>query len=153
MKSLVILLSVILTVFGCKSSQIEDVENTKIPFIKLKSGGGFAGKYTTYLLFENGQIFEQKSEMSPSEPAGSINKDQAKQIFSNYNVLNLAAVDYKKSGNYTYTIVKQSGDEKHLISWEKDQEGTDMYQVFYKNAMQAIKTSKNFKPEKPAEKQ
>lgn len=128
----------LLTMFGCKSSKIDDISTTTAPYIKLKSGGGFSGKYMTYLLFENGQIFEQKSEFHSSTPVGSIEKNTAKQIFANYDLLNLNMVEHESYGNYTYSIVKQSGDQNHKIVWEKDEEGTAIYQVFFKNAMKAI---------------
>jgi len=141
MKTLSFILLVLLA-FSCKTNKVANLADNTLPYLTFTSGGGFAGQYTTYVLLENGQIFEKGQFASGTEPdskpAGTISKEQAQQIFSNYTVLDLDNVNQESYGNYTYTIIKTDGDQQHKLVWEKDKAGAEILQVFYKNAMNAI---------------
>lgn len=157
--SRIVLFTILLLCWSCKSTQVEDLAKADIPQITFTSGGGFAGKYTTYVLLENGQIFQQDKMSDPDGSAaiavGNMPKKEAAQIFSNYNFLNLGDVDQVSYGNYTYSIIKKDGDNMHKLVWEKDQAGAEILQVYYKNVMAAIskeQAKSQIKADQPVEK-
>ena len=144
---------ILLMAYSCKTKQIENIKEAEMPYLTFTSGGGFAGTYTTYVLLENGQIFKQKQNVETAKAVGNIDKDQASQIFANYQFLNMDEVDQVSYGNYTYSIVKTENGADHKIMWEKDQAGAEVYQIFYKNAMAVISQSReSFKPDTPSKK-
>ena len=143
MKKIGMLLFILVLIISCKSKKIEQIKDANMPYLTLTSGGGFAGTYTTYVLLENGQIFNIKSDLNSATPVGEMPKDETAQIFSNYKVLDLDNVEEVSYGNYTYSIIKTEGDKSHKMVWGKDKEGAEILQVFYKNAMNAIKKNKD----------
>jgi len=164
-KYLPILSMAILIIGSCASKKVDKLEEVNIPSITFSAGGGFAGTYTTYVLLENGQIFKQGSSTLNAKPVGQISKDEAKQIFHNYDFLKLSEKDQISYGNYTYSITKKIDGKAHKLIWEKDQGNTDLLQTYFKNAMRAIaknkvevtqekkEAKKSFKPQKEAKKQ
>jgi len=138
MKKEIFILLIALALFSCKSNKIDSLAEAAVPYLTFQSGGGFTGKYTTYSLLENGQIFSQGMDLADAKAVGSIDKDVAAQIFSNYDFLNMKDVKMEEYGNYTYTITMTNGTKSHKILWEKDMKGSEVYQMFFKNAMNSI---------------
>ena len=148
----------VLMTLSCNTKKVATLAEANMPYLTFTSGGGFAGKYTTYVLLENGQIFEKAQFSSGDAPdsksVGSLSDEEAAQIFSNYKVLDLDNVDQVSYGNYTYSIMKQDGDKQHKMVWEKDQAGSEILQVYYKNVMNAIqKSMPNVKAKKAVKQQ
>lgn len=82
------------------------------------SGGGFAGKETTYTLLENGQIFKHEPIRSDSVVEISSTKRRlAKSMFKAAEAAGLSALDFKHPAN-TYMFVGMPG--KRVVWGDKN---------------------------------
>jgi len=105
----------------------------------LSHGGGFTGKYNTYYLLENGQLYKGSGDLSgSSSKVKSLEKYAAKQIFSNYDVLGLKDIKVQAYGNLNYSVTMLDDEGKHYIKWDKGQEGSEKLQLFYRSVMNVI---------------
>ena len=152
MKLLILFGLTITLSISCSSNKITDINQTDLDSITFTAGGGFAGTYVTYILFENGQIFHKDQSEKGASSVGKIPKDEISQIFKNYGFLDLDNIDQESYGNYTYSMTKGKGEEKHKHIWEKDMKGAETLQLYFLNVMNAIKTHKKSPKETNASK-
>lgn len=85
--------------------------------IHFGSGGGFAGTYTHYYLFENGELFTNSTTDKNYKKIKKIKKNQVSQIFSNYEFLKLDEYNLDEPGNMTYYIRFKNNKNDHKIQW------------------------------------
>jgi len=143
MKNLVLGLLISLLSIGCGSQQVLSPEQSKGRILTVTHGGGFTGKYTTYSILENGQIFKLDQDSDHYYEQKSMKEDFAKQLFNNYDVLDIANVEIETYGNLLYSITMKSQDIQHKVSWERGDKGSEKLQVFYRNVMNQILISNN----------
>jgi hypothetical protein len=103
------------------------------------SGGGFAGTYNHYYLFENGALYKNSTVDTSFQKVKKIKKNQTTQIFSNYEFLNLKDYSMDEPGNMTYYIHFKNKDINHKIQWGGTNEQVDkkvetMYGILMKLA-------------------
>lgn len=139
MKRILILLLAIFTYAGCGSKKAITPSDGQGKQLTLKHGGGFTGKYVTYILLENGQLFKGSETEGVNVSMKDMDKNITKQIFSNYDAMSLGDVENVTYGNLLYSITLKEGEDKHVVSWEKGQDNTDQLQLFYRNVMNQIK--------------
>jgi len=125
-------------VCSCGSKKVVSPDASEGKQLILSHGGGFTGKYNTYYLLENGQLFKNSGTEGVNNEVKSLAKNATTQIFSNYNTLGLKDMKVTTYGNLLYTITMRDGDETHKISWEKGDKGSDILQLFYRNVMNQI---------------
>lgn len=149
MKFLTLLASCLL-ISSCGSNKVLSPDESAGAQLVLSHGGGFTGKYNTYYLLENGQLWKAGETIGVSDEVKSLSKDVATQIFSNYEILGLADVQVETYGNLLYSITMKKDGESHKISWEKGDAGSESLQLFYGNVMNQIKINNDadFKPKK-----
>jgi hypothetical protein len=80
------------------------------------SGGGFVGRETTYILLENGQIFqtEMKDKMTELKKTKT---GKARKLFQAAEALGLAKMNFEHPGNIYSFLEYQEGDMVQRITW------------------------------------
>lgn len=122
MKTVIFLLSLLATAFlffACKHPKYAP-GNFPTRQLHWGSGGGYAGKETSYTLLDNGQIFVRQKGGALSE-TGKTKSKKAKELYEMIETLELRKMNFQHPGN-TYNFIEVSnGDSVHRISWgEKD---------------------------------
>lgn len=150
MKLFIYSLFLSLFAIACKSNEVNSPSETQGKTLTLKHGGGFTGKYNTYFLLENGQLFKASETEGVMNKQKNLKQEIADQIFSNYETLRLADIEIETYGNLLYSITMRDGDDSHNISWEKGDKGSEKLQLFFRNVMNQIKMNNDegFKPKK-----
>ena len=135
---------------ACKSNKVESPSEAVGKKLVLSHGGGFTGKYNSYTLLENGQLFKASNTKGVVNKQKDLPKDIVDQIFSNYDVLGLADIKIETYGNLLYTVQMMDGGNKNKISWEKGDKGSETLQLFFRNVMNQIKLNndKDYDPNK-----
>lgn len=123
---------------SCGSKKVVSPDEAVGKQLILSHGGGFTGKYNTYFLLENGQLFKNSGTAGVNNSVKSLSNDVVTQIFSNYTLLGLDKVEVETYGNLLYSITMKEGDKSHRVSWEKGDKGSDVLQLFYRNVMNQI---------------
>jgi len=116
----------------CKSGKYtpEDYPDAQIMF---GSGGGFAGTYNHYYLFENGELFKNSTAKPAFEKVKKVKKSVAKQIFNNYKTFKFQEYQLDDPGNMSYYMEYKNGDNKHKIQWGGNNQKIDPnVQTIYK---------------------
>ena len=150
MNKLLFVFALSIFAFACKSNKVESPQESIGKKLTLSHGGGFTGKYNTYCLLENGQLFKASETEGVMDKQKSLPQDITDQIFSNYDVLGLADMKVQTYGNLLYSIIMDEGDNINKISWEKGDKGSEPLQLFFRNVMNQIKKNndKDFEPKK-----
>lgn len=110
---------VLLSIFvfqHCKSTQYtpEDYPARQIVF---GSGGGFAGTYNHFYLFENGQLFKNSSTNPNFVKVKTIKKKQVSQLFDNYDNLHFENIKINDPGNMSFYVEFKTKDKSHKMLW------------------------------------
>jgi hypothetical protein len=79
-------------------------------------GGGFTGKYDTYLVKENGSVYKL-SETQSEELIKNIDKKQISEIFSQFEQLNITADNFSNPGNMTSFIQYTVDHKTYIVKW------------------------------------
>ncbi len=115
-KTFYLLFTAILLVSACKVQQYTPATYPDKQ-ITIGNGGGFSGQVTEYTVLENGQVFVKKPTSKEFLEVKKLEKNVVSQLFHNYSVLNLGAVDLKQSGNMYSYITYNSGSKEHKMMW------------------------------------
>lgn len=128
--------------FSCKTKQYTLQEYTG-PQITFGNGGGFTGLYTHYILLENGQLFKKKGKEEDYTAIEAVRKKEAKQIFKDYQELNLAKVELNEPGNMTYYVEYKNEEGRHTMTWGGTNEmPSDEVKSFYRALNNLISVNK-----------
>lgn len=118
MKKTLLFLTFLATAFffvTCKQPKYT-ADNLPTKQLRWGNGGGFVGKEKTYILLENGQVFNRDMANNASElPKTKARK--AKALFKSAESLGLAKLDFNHPGNVYYFIEFQEGDVVNRIAW------------------------------------
>ncbi|NND95133.1 MAG: hypothetical protein HKN45_09720 [Flavobacteriales bacterium] len=103
--SLMTLLSVLMIFISasCNSSRSVGKEQTEKSFV-ISYGGGFAGKYDTYRIHNNGAVEIQNSDLVTYAHHKLLNPDSTKAIFLSLDDLDLEDYSFDRPGNMTYKL-------------------------------------------------
>ncbi|MEM1320340.1 MAG: hypothetical protein AAGG75_08785 [Bacteroidota bacterium] len=134
------LLPLLLLIMTCAApryaSPIEATDTARLCFGR---GGGYTGLVSEYTLLPNGQIFKKGPDKTPSyTELRGVKKDQARQAFNNYEVLQLAELDFRHPGNLYYYIRYENKDEQHEIVWGDEQLKVDSKAKLFYNILAAM---------------
>lgn len=134
------MLLICMLTFSCKTNQVVSPEEFQGSRLVLAHGGGFTGKYKTYCLLENGQLFKNSKDFEAKTPVKGFDKKTTTQIFSNYKVLGLGEEEVISYDNLNYSIImiNEKGEE-HRLNWGGNQKGVEKLQLFYDNIMNQIR--------------
>ncbi len=112
----ILILSVCLLIQNCKTTAYtpDDYPENQIIF---GSGGGFAGTYNYYYLFENGELYKNSTTDEKYLKVKKVKKNQVKQVFNNYDLLKLKDYTFNDPGNISYFIHFKNKEVDHKIQW------------------------------------
>jgi len=105
-------------------------------------GGGYSGMVTEYALLSNGQLFKKADRKSDYEILKRVDKDLAKQAFSNYQHLGLGDLKHNNPGNLYYYIRYEGKDQGNEIVWGGKEEIKEEVKIFYKILNRLVKDKK-----------
>ena len=134
MKQAIVLVLMSILVSACKSKvyTLENYPNRKITF---GNGGGFTGMTDTYVLFENGQLFNRQSMVGGEMQALlNLEKTLVKQIFENFYTLKLHQSILNDPGNMTFFVKMEGPEAVHSLKWGgPNQEANPNIVQYYRN--------------------
>jgi len=140
MKPLIFIFFALYLGIGCTSTStsLKDYQGKRIT---LANGGGFTGQVIEYVILEDGQVYRKNSMDQSVKAYTKLNKDIVKQIFDNYNVLELNKVELNDPGNMYFYISFADKDEIHKITWntESTDELAQKAKLFYQTVLNRIK--------------
>lgn len=113
--SLTLIASALLFVF-CKHQPRFTKDNLPSKQLRWGSGGGFAGKETTHILLENGQVFQQEMNGPISEAVKTKSKAAA-ALFKTAESLGLQKLEFNHPGNIYSFVGLQDGDSVARVVW------------------------------------
>lgn len=113
MKTYLILLFSLLMVSCASLKKTGSVDN--FDAVYFGSGGGFTGIINTFMIDSEGYVYkangEEKTEIK------RLKYKTLKRISKQIEKINLKEIDSQDTGNMTYFIDLQSGDEQHKVTW------------------------------------
>ncbi len=135
-----LILGIAVIAFGCKSQKSsEEAEKVDDMVMIFGSSGGFAGKTLRYKLHEDGSIYKGGGGNTFAKVNG-VDKDQAAQIFSNFNNLGFDRVVLDDPGNMTYFIIAKYGDRQKKLAWGgMNKDMPDNLEIYYNSFMKLMK--------------
>ncbi len=138
----VLILSAVFLFQYCKSGKYtpDDYPDAQIVF---GSGGGFAGTYNNYYLFENGVIFKNSTSDKAFKKVKKIKKEEARQIFNNFETFNLKDYNFNDPGNLNYFLELKTKEGNHKIQWGGSQEVDGKVKTIYQILMKHISDAKD----------
>ncbi|MEI6765787.1 MAG: hypothetical protein WCM76_09110 [Bacteroidota bacterium] len=105
---------ILLLTFGCKTVRYTNHS------ITLGRGGGFIGKYDSYTLKGNGEVFSTNAASAGSAPVSlskKLDKKTVADLFSKAAALQFPNPEFNHPGNMTYYIEYFDGKQTHTIKW------------------------------------
>lgn len=88
----------------------------KTACFEIGSGGGFTGKYIEYKVCSNGKIYDISNGQKETLFA-TFDKNKIKNIFSEFDKLNLDQLIFSAPGNMNYYIRITTENGTHEIKW------------------------------------
>ncbi len=138
MKGLFFSLSVVILMFGCKTS--EQVKSDTIPKGKryaIGQGGGFTGDYTEFILSENGKVHKYDFKYDREVYFKDLSKVDLIYFKEKIDALGLEGSEINQPGNTSYYIDLRIGRTSiNKITWghynyHPDQELIDLHKELY----------------------
>lgn len=112
-----ILLSLfIISLFASCSSSGKLTSDSNSQRLIFGNGGGFTGIYTTYELFEDGNVFILLPD-NTLQPLKKIRKKKARELFSQADKLKIAQPEFNHPGNMTWFITIQANGMITEYKW------------------------------------
>ncbi len=100
-------------------------ENYPARQIVFGSGGGFAGTYNHFYLFENGELYKNSSTDAAYKKVKKLKKQQVAQLFNNYEKMGLKDYKINDPGNMSFYVEFKIGDNNHKMLWGGTNETVD----------------------------
>lgn len=140
MKQPLVFLLLLIGLLTCKPSQValDDYEGRQLI---LANGGGFTGQIIEYILLENGAVFRKNSMDNSIERITTLERADTKQIFHNYELMQLAEMRLDEPGNMYFYIKRIEEGKVNQVKWNAESTGASIDQVklFYQTVLQKIK--------------
>ncbi len=105
----VLSLLILMLAAACKTTKYTP-DNLPAKQVIFGDGGGFTGIQASYILLENGQIFQQVGVNGSISELKSIKPKKAKNLFDKVNALQLSSLNIEKPGNM-YNFLRQVTDQ------------------------------------------
>ena len=117
----ILLVSFAFMAWACTTTRYQHPNDYPDARLTFGNGGGFSGMVTEYVLLDNGQLLKKLSRQDSFEIIKTIDKRQTKQIFANYDFLNIGDIKYNQPGNVYSFIRYEYQEAKHEILWGNHQ--------------------------------
>ena len=108
----------------CKQTRYT-ADNLPEKRLSFGDGGGFTGLETTFILFENGQIFKMTSKAPDLNEVTGTQGKTAKKLFETAVSLGVPGLDFLHPGNLYQFVEYQDGDQKRRIVWGDSEHPVD----------------------------
>jgi hypothetical protein len=126
------------------SPQTEFPDTREGPQIHFGQGGGITGFASHYVLLYDGRIFEKPARDTAYVFREKWDAKFAAQMFKNYDVLGLGAIDHYKPGNLYYFIEYREKDNTiHRHSWGQPGPPPEEELINFYNLLQKSLTPSN----------
>lgn len=132
MKNILLFSSVACLFFwSCKPKDylLDDLPNRQIVF---GEGGGFTGKYTTWMLLDSGQIFQKSGVGAKYEPIGKVKYKIAKNLYKKAESIPAETMKESRPGNYNYELILQRDTLELKSTWANEADVDTLILSFYK---------------------
>ena len=100
-----------------KDYMIDNLPNRQITF---GEGGGFTGKYTTWMLLDSGQIFQKSGIGAEFSEIGKLKYSQAKKFYKRADAISVDMMKENKAGNYNYELILQRDSVDYRAGWANE---------------------------------
>ncbi len=137
------LLIAVVTLVSC-STTTEFPSKFRGEQLHFGQGGGFSGILSYYVLLDDGRLYQRSLRDSTFAFSATWDKPFVRQMFSNYNAMELDEVDFFEPGDRYYFIQHKSGNNPfHSITWGKpgtapDQHIVSFYNILYKSTKSTL---------------
>jgi len=121
--------------------KVNPLEYTK-PKITFGSGGGFTGAESSYMMLDNGRVYELSKMGQEFTSIGKIELNQVAQVFRSYKMFNFDSLELNNPGNMYKYIEMDMGVSKHRLTWGDGKEDPNLI-ILHAILMNHVKTLKN----------
>jgi hypothetical protein len=140
MKAILLVVAFFTFSLGCKPTKV-NLQEYEGKQLTVANGGGFTGQVIEYTLLENGYVYKFNSLTNANSFHKRIEKDDANQIFNNYELLNITELKLNDPGNMYFYIRMDHKDKSQQIKWNTESKGkeADKAKLFYMTVLQRLK--------------
>ncbi len=105
--------------WSCKPKDyvMDNLPNRQITF---GEGGGFTGKYTTWMLLDSGQVFQKSGIGAKYAEIGKLKYSQAKKFYKRADAISVDVMKQNKAGNYNYELILQRDSVDYKAGWANE---------------------------------
>lgn len=141
------LLSVFTCLFFCQC-KTKDYPLDALPAerITFGEGGGFTGKYITWMLLDSGQILEQKGIAGELVQIKKIKRKAVRDFYKKAAALDPSLMQKKPPGNYNYSLTVQRDTTEMRVTWSAQSPAatavTELYEQLRAQAKRPEKQNK-----------
>lgn len=105
--------------WSCKPKDylVDNLPNRQITF---GEGGGFTGRYTSWMLLDSGQVLQKSGFGTEYSEIGKLKYSQAKKFYKRADAISLNKMKENKAGNYNYEFVLQRDSVNYKAAWSNE---------------------------------
>jgi len=105
--------------WSCKPKNyvIDNLPERQITF---GEGGGFTGKYTTWMLLDSGQIFQKSGIGAEFSEIGKVKYKEAKKFYKRADAITVDKMKKNRPGNYNYELILQRDSVDYKAGWANE---------------------------------
>ncbi|MCZ2102117.1 MAG: hypothetical protein LC107_11330 [Chitinophagales bacterium] len=135
--NLFLIVSFLVAMMSCKTKEmVFNPDTYDSPYIVFGNGGGFSGHVKTFYLTERGSIYI--ADHDQYKLLGNTEKNVAKQLFTNYDVLGFKDLNLNDPGNKYYFLEFRSKEMNHAIKWGRQPLENKNLSVYYNILLDAV---------------
>lgn len=120
MKNIFLVSSVACLFFwSCKPKDylLDNLPNRQITF---GEGGGFTGKYTTWMLLDSGQVFQKSGIGAKYAEIGKLKYSQVKKFYKRADSISVDMMKENRPDNYNYEFILQRDSVDYRATWSNE---------------------------------
>lgn len=123
---------------ACNSSKYT-TENLPEPQLIFGNGGGITGATNSYILLENGQLFQKNSLTDSTKEVTPISKKQAKLLYQQVQELKIDSLEFNHPGNRYFFIQHLQEGTRHELTWgDMNHKIPKEIETFYKSLFEIV---------------
>lgn len=100
-----------------KDYMLDNLPNRQITF---GEGGGFTGKYTTWMLLDSGQVLQKSGIGAEYAEIGKLKYSQAKKFYKRADAISTDVMKENQPGNYNYEFILQRDSVDYKATWANE---------------------------------
>lgn len=120
---------------------IDNLPNRQITF---GEGGGFTGKYTTWMLLDSGQVFQKSGIGAEYSQIGKLKYSQAKKFYKRADAISTDMMKENQPRNYNYEFILQRDSVDYKATWANEAEiDTSIFNLYQELKNVALEIQKD----------